>query len=392
MPILLTYILRSAWRRRWSTGATAAGIGLVVFVLSGSLMLARGVRSALMSAGRDDRAIVLQADAETENGSRFPQSALGIVSSLPGVRHAPDGHALVSGETLVQLTLARVDVPERIVSVQIRGVTERVFEVRPEVRIVSGRALRPGTGEAIVGAQLVGRYAGVQLGGDLEIGKGRTVRIVGIFEAAASVFESEIWANLDSVQTAMEGVGDLSAITLVLERPAAFSAFSKALTEEYKQEGLKPEIETAYYRRLSEGFSGLIAGLGSMLTLIFSIGAIMGAAITMYAAVAQRTREIGVLLALGFTQRQILAAFLLESCSVSVAGSALGTLLASLASLLEFSTVNVGTGGGEVVFTFIPSATLLAGVALTGVVVGVSGGLLPAIKASRTNPLKAIRA
>jgi putative ABC transport system permease protein len=392
MAIPVTYSLRNLWVRRSTTIATTGGIALVVFVLASSLMLASGVHQTLASSGSRDKAIVLQQSASAEALSRLPQSVVGLVAAAPGLKRAQSGSPLVSGESVVQLMVGRIEDASRIVSVQVRGVPENVLELRPEVRLVAGRRATPGTAEAMLGQKLVGRYRDLALGGELELQKGRKLAIVGVFQANGSGFESEVWADLNSVQTSTQSEGYVSSITARLASASAFEAFADALQNESKQEGLAVERESEYYERLSQGLSNMIIVLGGMVTVIFSLGAMLGAAITMYGAVEQRKKEIGVLRALGFSAGEVLLVFISEATGLALLGTVFGLALASLTPLLEFSTANAATAGVEVVFRFLPSSSILCASALTGALLGTLGGVFPAVKASRINAIDAMRA
>lgn len=376
--------------RRSSTLATAGGIALVVFVLAASLMLSAGVRKTLAGEGRSDRAIVTQEAANSEVGSRFPQPSTTIIASLPGVARAPSGEPSMSAEAVVQLALQRVGARERMVSVQVRGVTPKGLELRPNVRVVRGRLPQLGADEAMVGVRLVGNYEGLMLGGHIELKKERPLAIVGVFEAGGSAHESEVWAGLDSVLTSVESVGYVSSVTVDLASESAFGEFASALGANAELQGLRAERERAYCERLSSGLSAVIVALGGIVTLLFAFGAVLGAAMTMYAAVGQRSREIGVLIAIGFSRTAVLMAFVLESVGLAACGSALGVSLSYLTSFIEFSMVNSATFS-EVVFNFVPSGPVLFGTAAVGVLVGLVGGILPAVQASAIDPIRAMR-
>jgi len=389
MTLPLSYSSRNLWARRATTLATTFGIALVVFVLCASQMLSSGMRRTLLRAGSDDRALVMQHDAYSEDGSRVRQSALGAVAAAPGVKRGSDGAPLVMGESLVQIFVARVDDIARISSVQVRGVSENVFSLRPEARIVQGRMALAGSDEAIIGAGIDGDYEGLALGGQLTLKKGRPIQIVGVFEAGGAAFESELWTSVDVVRTSLGWEGFLSSVTAVLESPSALDGFASAL-EADKAEGLSVARERAYYEKVSEGLSRSVRTLGDLVTAIFAFGAMLGAAITMNGAVADRRKEIGVLRALGFSAQQVMLAFILESLVLALAGALIGVGLASLLSLTQFSATNYGTGN-EIAFPFEPSPGILARSMLAAAVVGMLGGFFPALSAARTHPAAAMR-
>jgi len=390
VTIPLSYSARSLWARRTTTVATAVGIALVVFVLAASQMLSSGMRSTLLRSGRDTNALVMQHDAYAEVESRMRQGAFTAAAGAPGVRRSAQGEPLVSGEALVQIFVPRVDDATRISAVQVRGVSDNVFALRPEARVVQGRPAQPGSDEAIIGIGIDKSYEGLSVGGHFNLKKGRDIQIVGVFEAAGAAYESELWTGLDVVRTSLGWEGFLSSVTAVLESSAAFEGFASRL-EADKAEGLGVARERAYYEKVSEGLSRSVQTLGDLVTIIFACGAMLGAAITMNAAIAHRRREIGVLRALGFTAGQVLWAFLLESTALALAGAVLGAGLASLLTFGQFSATNYGTGN-EITFPFEPTLGILLRSVLLGAVVGVLGGFFPALKAARTSPAAAMRA
>jgi len=386
----IRYSMQSLRARRVSMVAAAVGIALVVFVLAASRMLAEGIRSTLRGAGKPNRALVLTNTAYAEGDSRLRQSVLGLVAAAPGVKRAPDGSARVMSEAVLHVWLASRKNENRVVSVQIRGVTRNALVVRPEVRVVQGRAARPGTDEAMIGAALVDRYQGLLLGQSFEIKKNRRLIVVGVFSSEGSAFESEIWADLDAVRSSFGFEGYVSSVTAELESPRSFDAFALAL-ERDKRQGLDAVLEPAYYEKVSENLSSMLSGLGDLIALIVAFGALLGATITMHGAMSRRKREIGVLRALGFHPLRLFVTFLFETSAVALAGASAGALLASLTAFTDFSTNNFATGQ-ELTFHFQPDAAILMGSVLAGTLVGVLGGFVPVVQAARTNPVTAMRA
>lgn len=389
MAIPLRYSVQSLRARRVSMLAAAVGIALVVFVLAASHMLAEGIRRTLRSSGKPERALVLTNTAYSEGDSRMRQSVLGLVAAAPGVKHAPDGSALAMGEVVMHVWLASLKNEERVASVQIRGVGKNALALRREVRVVEGRSARPGTDEAMIGSALVGRHRGLALGQSFEIKRNRRLIVVGVFSSGGSAFESEIWGDLDAVRSSFGFDGYLSSVTAELESPSRFDAFALTL-ERDKRQGLDATLEPAYYEKISENLSSMMSGLGDVIALIVSFGALLGATITMQGAMSRRQREIGVLRALGFRELDLLTAFVLEIGAVALAGASAGALVASLTVFTDFSTNNFATGQ-EVTFRFLPTASILGRAVLTGALVGLLGGFIPALSAARTNPIRAMR-
>lgn len=387
---LLKYNLLSLWVRRSTTLSTAGGIALVVFVLGASRMLSTGIRQTLSSAGNADQAIVMEHDTPTEAASRIDHAAAGLVAAAPGVKRNPAGQAMVTEEAVGHLTLQSLVDAKRFSTLQVRGVSANVFELRPEARIIAGRAIQPGTDEALVGKAVLGRYPGLRVGEQVEFSFSTKPTVVGVFEAAGSVYESEIWADFETVRRSFSFLANISSITAQLESPSALEGFSAPLLAD-KQTGLSVASESAYYDKVAQGLPEVIEVLGTVETLIFSIGAVLGAVITMHASVSQRSREIGVLRALGFGRLQILFSFVVESAALGFVGALVGAALCLLTPLVDFRCMNFATGQ-EVAFRFAPSVASLGFAIFAGTSVGAIGGLLPAIRAARVSPVQAMRA
>jgi putative ABC transport system permease protein len=385
--IPLRYNVRSLAVRKATTFATASGIALVVFVLASSMMLTAGIHKTLRSSGHADQAIVMRMGSDAELGSVIEQSSVPLVFAAPGVKageHGPQGAA----EIVVVAAMEKLGA-EGVTNVTIRGVGDDVLSFRPEVHLVAGRPARPGTDEAIVGARIRGRIKDVDLDKTFDIKKNRPVKVVGVFEADGSAYESEVWVDRELLRQAYGRQGIVSSVRVRLDSASKFDAF-RAGIENDKALGLQALRETVFYERQSEGVAAFVGGIGSVVSFFFALGAMIGAAITMYAAVSNRQREIGTLRALGFSQASILVSFLLEAVILAVVGGVVGALASQAMGFVRFSMVNMASWS-EVVFSFDPNAQVMI-VALTFAgVMGLLGGLFPAIRAARTSPLKAIR-
>jgi putative ABC transport system permease protein len=387
---LLKYNLLSLWVRRTTTLATTGGIALVVFVLGASQMLSTGMRKTISSAGNADQAIVMEHDAWMEAVSRMDHGAVGLVAAAPGVKRNGAGQVMLTEESVAHLMLPSLVDATRISTLQVRGVSSNVFELRPEAHIIAGRAIKSGTDEALVGKAVLGRYPGLRIGEQVELSSTTKPTVVGVFEAGGSVYESEIWADFETVRRAFSFFNNLSSITAQLDSVSSLDGFGAPLVAD-KQTGLSVASESAYYKKASQGLPEVIGILGIVETLIFSIGAVLGAMITMQASVSQRSREIGVLRALGFGRLQILVSFMVESAALGLAGALLGAAVSLLTPLLDFRCLNFATGQ-EVAFRFVPSFANLGMAILAGTLVGAFGGILPAVRATRISPVQAMRA
>ncbi|MCU0681563.1 MAG: FtsX-like permease family protein [Polyangiaceae bacterium] len=382
------YNVRSLLVRKATTVATALGVALVVFTLAASQMLVSGVHRALRSSGRDDNVIVMRKGSDIELASILEEENVRLVLAAPGVRRDEQGRPVGVGEAVMVAAMDKLD-GSGLSNVQIRGVPDGAIAFRPEVRVIAGRPPKPGADEAFIGTALRGRFKGFELGQQIYLRSNRPLNVVGFFDAGGSSYESEVWANLDAARTSFGREGTVSTVRVRLESPEKFDAL-KAVVEQDKNLGFLALRETDYYEKQSENTTLFITALGSMVTFFFSLGAIIGAAITMYAAVANRRREIGTLRALGFGRRSIVFSFLLESTALALVGGAAGLAAAMLLKFVRFSAMNWQTWS-EIVFSFEPTPDIIVSSAVFAVVLGVFGGLLPALRASRVPPAEAMR-
>ena len=352
-------------------------------------MLSAGIRKTMSSSGKPTNALVLRRGSDTELASGIETKLVNLVLNAPGTKRDASGQPAGVGELVVVITLEKLGTEGQVSNVQVRGVPDNVLAVRPEVRIVEGRPARPGTDEVIVGKGVRGRFQGADLGGQFELKKNRPATVVGVFEAGGSSFESEVWADVDTVRTSFGRPGLVSSVTVQLAGSTKFEAF-KAAIESDRQILLEAIRESSYYEKQSEGTSLFVAALGVVIALFFSVGAMIGASITMYAAVAQRQREIGTLQALGFSRMSILLSFLLESFVLALGGGAVGVVAALGMSQAKFSMMNFATWQ-EVTFSFDPQLSILLTALAAGGIMGVLGGFFPAVRAARTSPIDAMR-
>lgn len=386
--IPIKYNVRSLAVRKATTLATAGGIALVVFVLASSLMLSAGIKKTLGSSGKPDTAIVLRMGSDAELGSVIEESSVPLILAAPGVKTGPNGQPLGAAEIVVVGAMEKLGT-DGVTNVSIRGVGDDVLTFRPEVHVVAGRPPKPGTDEAMVGSRIRGRIRGLDLDQTFDIKKNRPVKVVGIFEADGSAYESEVWVDCELLRQAYGRQGVVSGVRVKLDSPTKFDAF-RAGVENDKRLGLQAMRETAFYEKQSEGASIFVGALGTVVSVFFAVGAMIGAMITMYAAVANRQREIGTLRALGFSQASVLGSFLLEAVLLAAVGGAVGVAASMAMGFVHLSMVNMASWS-EVVFSFDPTPKVL-GIALTFACgMGLLGGLFPAVRAARTSPLQAIR-
>ncbi len=387
--IPLSYNVRSLLVRKTTTIATALGVGLVVFVLAAAFMLGTGITKTMVGAGRRDNAIVLRKGSDTEMASSLEVNTLSMIAGAPGVKRSTSGTSLVSGEVVLVIAQEKLGTNGQIANVLVRGVPAVALEVRPEIHVVAGRPPRPGTDEVMIGQGLRGKYQGMDLEQSFELKKNRAVKVVGVFESGGSSFESEVWADIDTARSSFGREGLVSSATVRLESPSKFDAF-KATMESDKRLGLETLTETGYYEKQSSQTSLFIKITGAIIVFFISLGAMVGALITMQAAVSQRQREIGTLRALGFSRFSILTSFLLESTVLALGGGVLGVLAALCMTFVKLSMMNFATWQ-EVTFSFDPNPQVLVVSLVFGALMGVIGGFFPALRAARVSPIEAMR-
>jgi putative ABC transport system permease protein len=387
--IPLQYNVRSLMGRKTTTIATSLGIGFVVFVIAAALMLANGLQKTLKASGSRSNGIVLRKGADGELSSSIDIHTVGLILSSPGVKKDGSGKPVGVGEIVVVVALEKDGEAGTISNVTVRGTSDMALAIRPQVHLVEGRPPQAGTDEVIIGKSLVGRFAGLEMGGSFPLKKSRLVHVVGVFEADGASYESEVWGDLDTVRTSFGRDTMVSSVTAALEKPSKYEGFA-ATVENDKQLGLDSMRETEYFEKQSSGMSGFLLGLGFSFAFLIGVGAIIGAMITMYGAVAQRAREIGTLRALGFSRFAILVSFLTESIFLALFGGVIGCLGALAMSFVHFSMVNFATWS-EIVFKFTAAPDILLTALIAGVVTGLIGGFMPAIRAARMSPIAAMR-
>ncbi len=382
--IPLFYSLRNLWVRRVTTLLTAAGMALVVFVFATSLMLDAGLKRTLVATGEPDNVIVTRKGSTTEVQSAVERGQAALVAALPEV--AVIGEPMASREIVMLISLPKRG-SDKISNAMIRGLEPVGVGMRRKVSLVQGRMFRKGSNEIVVGRSVRAQFAGVDVGEMIGFG-GRQWLVVGVMDGARSGFDSEIWGDVDSLMQAFRRQA-YSSVVVRLTDPRAFDGLVEKLNEDVRIP-LAARREADYYAEQSAGLSRFIQILGLTLAVIFSIGAVIGATITMQAAVASRTAEIGTLRALGFQRRSILMAFLAESMGLAVLGGLAGIVLASFMQFVEFSTTNFQSFS-ELAFGFELSWGIGIGSMIFAVAMGLAGGMVPAIRASRIGIVEALR-
>jgi len=387
MKIPLSYSFRNLWTRRLTTGLTVLGIALVVFVFAATLMLSNGLRETLVATGEDENVIVIRKSALAEGQSFVSREQANIVKTQPEVVIMSDGSPMVTSDVVVS-----INVPKRgdsgLTNLVVRGVSSQALEIRKhQVELIDGRMYQAGLQEVIIGKAVQERFQGFDLGGTFRMA-GTDWTIVGVFDGHGTGFDSEVWGDVDIMLPAIRRPS-FSSVTVRLRNASDFDSL-KARLEHDPRMTVDLKREKQYYDEQSQGTSAFITFIGATVTFIFSFGAMIGAMITMYAAVSNRTQEIGTLRSLGFRRRSVLAAFLLEALLLAFIGGALGVIASSVLQFITISTTNWSTFS-ELAFGFNLSGGIVFAALSFAVIMGIVGGFLPAVRASRLKIVEALR-
>jgi putative ABC transport system permease protein len=385
--IPIKYNLRSLMVRRTTSAMTAMGVALVVMILFILLGFVAGLRGAVLGASRRSNWIVLSRSVTSEPASFVTREQYEIIKSRPEIEPGPDGTALVSPEMVTAFN-PQPDGPIRLSSfTYLRGVYPVAFLVHRGIRVISGRLPAHGQPEMIVGARLAAKFAYLRTGGQIHFGH-RMWTIVGNFSDNGSARESEVWSDLDVLQQDVNFGNGFSSLHIAM-KPAMGASFERALGRDARLRiDAMPE---AHFYAMQTRLADQLRAIGIIIAGILGVGAVFGGMNTMYAAVARRAREVGVLRALGFSKGSIVASFVFESMMLALAGGVIGEVLGVItahATGLSSRLMNVQM----VMFSFrlTPSAFVAGMVA--ALMIGALGGLLPAWRAAKLGVIESIRA
>jgi putative ABC transport system permease protein len=388
MAIPFSYNVRSV-AARWTTAVVSIlGIAGTVGVFVAMLAMARGFQATLIASGSASNSIIRRAGASSEMDSGVSLDQTQVIADAQQVARSPEGTPLSSPEMVVigafPLTKSGTDA-----NVQIRGMTAIALEVRPSVKVVEGRFFEPGLAELVVGSNAVNIYRGLDLGSTVNFG-GQDWKVVGIFNAGGSAFDSEIWCDHTVLaQTFKRPTNIFSSVTARLNSPTDFDAFKDALTSDPRLT-VQVERETGYYAKQSQMVSTLIRVLGFLVAFVMGVGAVFGALNTMYSAVAARSREIATMRALGFGGGSVVLSFMFESLLIALIGGVLGCIAVLPLNGFTAGTMNWQTFS-HLAFAFrVTPGLLLAGIAFA-LLMGFVGGVLPAVRAARMQVAPALR-
>jgi len=384
--IPISYSFRNLWTRRLTTVLTASGMALVVFVFAAILMLSEGLRKTLVETGSYDNVVVVRKGSNSEVMSWVTRYQASLIETQPEVAIGAESNLLLAKEMVVLITLPKraTGTPSNVV---IRGIGASSLALRPQVRLVEGRMPRPGLSEIIAGRSIAERFKGGGIGEILRFGM-RDWMVVGIFDAGNTGFSSEIWGDADQLMQAFRR-SVFSSVILKLRDPSEFGKVKERIESDPRL-SLEAKRESRFYAEQSERMAKFLRILGTALTIIFSLGAIIGAMITMYSAVATRTGEIGTMRAIGFQRISILGAFIVEALLLGLIGGFVGLFLASFLQLLTISTINFQTFS-ELAFSFTLTVDIVWKGLAFALIMGFVGGVLPAIRASRMNIVESLR-
>lgn len=374
-------------RRKGSAAAAAIGIAGVVAVFVGVLSIAQGFQHAVTATGRNDIAIVLRDGANNEMSSGLSHEDARIIKDAPGVARE-NGTAVASAELFVI-----IDVPKRSTgtdaNVPFRGVEAAGETVRGDIKILAGRMFERGRNEVIVGVSAAREFAGLDVGKTIKLGRTEW-SVVGMFSAGGGVGESEMWTDATVLQDTYQRGDSYQSVYVKLETPGKFQEFKDALTTN-PQLKVKVQRQAEFYSEQSSMTTNFISIIGTVIALMMALGALLGALNTMYNAVSSRSREIATLRALGFGAAPVICSVLMESLVLALAGGIIGGLGAYLAfDGYGAATMNFQTWS-QIAFAFAVTPKLLLNAIILSAVIGLFGGLFPAIRAARLPIATALR-
>ena len=381
--------LRTIPSRLGSSAVAIIGIAGVVIVFVSVLSIAAGFAAAMTGSGSPDRALILRTGADTELTSGIEGPQIRIIKEAPGVRKEGDG-ASASAELYVIIDLPRKATPDSPANVPMRGIEPLGLKVREEVSLIEGRPFRFGTNEVIVGKGAQSQFVGLNVGETVVSGQNRWT-VVGVFQARGGLAETEIWCDVQTLQSVYRRVNSFNSVLMNLESSDSFDTLRNWLESNPQTKNVTVRRESDYYAKQGETMARLINTLGFGVATLMAVGAVFGAILTMYTAVASRSREIATLRALGFNTLSVVVSVLVESLVLGAIGGVIGAIGAYLAfDGFQTSTMNFQSFS-QVAFAFRVTPQLFATGLAYALAIGLIGGLLPAIRAARLPISRALR-
>lgn len=387
MAIPFKYTTRSFVTRKLTTFITITGIALVVFVFAAVLMMAYGVEKTLVSTGSPDNIKVVRKSSQGEISSIVEGDAVNLIRTLPHIATTANGKQIMSAEPNVIINLSIKG--GGLSNVSVRGISQEANLLRPNVKITEGRMFNPSLRELVAGKAVNKKFVGAEIGSKVKFA-GDFWTVVGIFEDNGSGFESEMWGDGNQLLNAFNRGSAVSTVTIKLDDKKNLEQFKRALATDKRLQQYEAMTEQRFFEMQSETLAIFIRILGTFITIIFSFGATIGATITMYAAVANRTVEIGTMRSLGFSRRSILTVFMSESLLITLIGAAVGVGLASLLQFFSISTLNWNSFS-DLTFSFALNPSIIISCFIFAIIMGLLGGFLPAVRAARLNIVNALR-
>ena len=388
MAIPVIYNFRSV-KARWSSAIVAVvGIAGTVGVFVAMLSLARGFKATLVSSGSEDNAIIMRAGATSEMTGGVTIDTVKIIQDKPGIARGADGSPLVTAEVVLVAPIPLISTGTDA-NVEVRGVSKNVLEIRKNIKIVEGRMFSPGLNEIVVGKNANASYAGLTLGNTIALGSVHW-KIVGIFDAGGSSFDSDVWGDAHLIGPAFNRPDIyFQSITVHLTSPIALQKLKDAATADPR---LNVDVtrEIDYYSKQSNRLTTLITVLGGLVAGVMAIGAVFGALNTMYSAVAERGREIATMRALGFGGPSVVFSFVIEALLIAFVGGLVGCIAVLPLNGLTTGAMNLQTFS-HVAFAFRITTELLVKGIVFALVMGVIGGFLPAMRAASMPVASALR-
>jgi putative ABC transport system permease protein len=372
--------LRTIPQRLSASAVAIVGIAGVVVVFVSVLSIAAGFAAAMEGSGAANRALVMRSGADTEMTSGIDGASAEVIRQAPGI--AREGQtALVSAELMVIIDLPKKATPDKPANVPMRGIEPVSLRVRDEATIIDGRMLEFGTNEVVVGRGAHNQFVTMNVGDTIVSGQNRW-KVVGVFEADGGVAETEVWCDARVLQGVYQRGNTYQSVLATLDSEDALTMFRDWLTTN-PQVNVQVRRENEYYAVQSRTLTTLIQQIGYGIALLMGIGAVFGAILTMYTAVATRSREIATLRALGFNTGAVLVSVLSESMALGAIGGTIGGLAAYAAfNGYQTSTMNFQTFS-QVAFAFRVTPELLVLGLVYALAMGFVGGLFPAIRAAR---------
>ena len=386
MAIPISYNIRNLKLRKGLTIMTALGIALTVTTVVFLMALLAGLKRAFVTSGDPLNVLVLRKGSTAELSGGFDASLFPTLKDLSGIAKDSHGEPIASGEWVVVIVLPRRDGTGEV-NVTVRGMMPDGLELRPAVRLAEGRWFTTGQREVVVSKSIQRRFANCNVGDTIQFGKGPW-KVVGIFDAGGSAYDSEVWGDVNQMASDFDRQGGFASAYLRATDPAAASALKNAVSDDQRLK-LEGMLETDYYEKQTRS-GGPIRFVGFLVACIMGVGSIFAAMNTMYAAVAYRSREIATLRVIGFSRPSILTSFVLESLLLALLGAVVGIVL-----MLPFDGMTTGTSNAvtfsEVVFSLRMTPTVVLTAIIFALVMGFFGGLFPAYHAARQNILTALR-